>query len=612
MKRISCLKVISYILVAGILFSGCRKNEDSGPAIQSDLSVTMAVNVNSPKVGSNVTFTITATNNGPSAATGIIVKDEIPSGYTFVSATPSTGSWTTPNWMINDLANAGTATLTLVAKVNATGLYGNAATITGAEPDMTPGNNTTPKVPSKLSIPQANDVNLFIWSGLRDYYLWTSQVAGLTNTNYAKADSLNAFLNKFTDPQKLFTSLLYKYEVIDKWSFLVDDSKTIDDWISGISKTMGYDFMLGRIGTSDNLFGFVRYVYKGSPAEKAGMKRGDIFLNVNDQPLTISNYQTLLLGIETYKLGFAVIVDRKISAIDKSVTMTAIEMQENPINKDTVFVYRNQKIGYLVYNGFNADFDLQLNDVIKKFKDANINQMVLDLRYNGGGSVQTSIYLASMLYSTDISKLFVTSQYNAALQSYFVEQYGSSALSDNFVTTIAATDKTPATPINSLNLQKIYIVVSDNTASASELLINGLRPYMNVKVVGINTSGKYTASMTIKDWDAKGNVNPNHKFAMQPIVAKYANSLGVTDFVNGLTPDITAEEDIANLLPFGDPNETLLSVVLADMTGGNVIAKALKSAQMGVRKIAGNRDFKPFVNNMYINPIHKKFQNSTK
>ena len=98
-------------------------------------------------------------------------------------------------------------------------------------------------------IPEASEVNKFVFTGLRDYYLWNEMNANLTSTNYEKKDSLNVFLNKFTDPQELFTSLLYKYKEIDKWSFLVDDSKTIDDWIAGISETMGYDFMLGRIGT---------------------------------------------------------------------------------------------------------------------------------------------------------------------------------------------------------------------------------------------------------------------------------------------------------------------------------------------------------------------------
>jgi len=479
---------------------------------------------------------------------------------------------------------------------------------TGCNKDDQLINNVTPTAARPSSTAVSTDVNKFIWNGLHDYYLWTSQVTNLSNTKYNNSDSLNVFLNKYTDPQTLFTSLLYKYDVIDKWSFLVDDSKTIDDWISGISKTMGYDFMLGQIGDSNDLFGFVRYVYKNSPAEKAGLKRGDIFLKINDQQLTVSNYQTLLFATETYTIGFATITNHTISELPKTMTMTAIEMQENPILKDTIFINNNQKIGYLVYNGFNSDFDIELNSVIKKFKDASIDQMVLDLRYNGGGSVQSSIYLASMLYGTEKTKVFAKAQYNTLLQDYFVQQYGAATLNDNFTSTIDATDTKAATPINTLNLQKIYIIVSDNTASASELLINGLRPYMNVKLVGINTVGKYVGSTTIKDWDANGNVNPNNNYAMQPIIVKYTNSVGVTDFINGLTPDITAEEDFANLLPLGDANETLLSYVLADIQGITIAPGTLKSAQIGFRKIADSHKFEPYSKEMYINSFHKKLR----
>jgi hypothetical protein len=131
---------------------------------------------------------------------------------------------------------------------------------------------------------------------------------------------------------------------------------------------------------------------------------------------------------------------------------------------------------------------------------------------------------------------------------------------------------------------------------------------MNVTVVGLNTEGKYTGSATIKDWDEQGNVNPNHTYAMQPIIVKYANSTGATDYVNGLTPNIQAEEDIANLLPFGDPNEPLLAAVLAHIKGIAVTSMTLKSAKIGLEKVAQSRDFKPFANEMYVNPKRPKSQ----
>ena len=132
--------------------------------------------------------------------------------------------------------------------------------------------------------------------------------------------------------------------------------------------------------------------------------------------------------------------------------------------------------------------------------------------------------------------------------------------------------------------------------------IKKLTTYMNVIVVGINTYGKYTGSFTVRDWDQNGVVNPNHKYAMQPITLKVANSKGVSDFVDGLAPTIRAEEDVVHLLPFGDPNETLLAICLADIKGIPVTSIAMKSARFRSEKVADSHIFKPFAHEMYINP----------
>ncbi|MGH2664924.1 gliding motility-associated C-terminal domain-containing protein, partial [Flavobacterium sp.] len=122
------------------------------PVAQANLSVVKTVNNPAPNVGGTVIFTITAGNAGPSAATGVSVNDVLPAGYTFVSATPSVGTWTAPNWTIGNLANGASATLTITATVNATGPYANTATITGVENDPTPGNNTSTAITIPISV----------------------------------------------------------------------------------------------------------------------------------------------------------------------------------------------------------------------------------------------------------------------------------------------------------------------------------------------------------------------------------------------------------------------------------------------------------------------------
>jgi uncharacterized repeat protein (TIGR01451 family)/gliding motility-associated-like protein len=113
------------------------------PVSVTDLFVNKTVSNPKPNVGSNVTFTIIATNNGPSSATGVTVNEVLHSGYTFVSATPSTGTWNAPFWTIGSLPNAGIATLAVAVNVNATGDYANSVTITGRETDPKPENNNT-------------------------------------------------------------------------------------------------------------------------------------------------------------------------------------------------------------------------------------------------------------------------------------------------------------------------------------------------------------------------------------------------------------------------------------------------------------------------------------
>jgi carboxyl-terminal processing protease len=447
------------------------------------------------------------------------------------------------------------------------------------------------------------EIKDFIWKGLNEAYLWVDLVPNLSSTKYSSQTSLNNFLNTYDDPETLFYDLLYKYGEVDKWSWIVKDYTELENSFQGITKSMGFEFGLARISGSNDIFGFVFYVVKGGPADKAGMKRGDIFMKINDTPLTVSNYQSLLYDQSSYKIGFATIVNSIISPNNKSLNLTAEEVHENPIYLDTVYNINSKKIGYLVYNGFMSDYDIALNNVISKFKTAGIEKLIVDLRYDGGGSVRTATYLASMIYGKYTSKVFLMTHYNNTLQTYLTSQYGSGFFEENFTDNIDAEGTNPITPINTLNLTDVYILTTENTASASELLINCLKPYMNVITVGTNTHGKYVASITIKDYISENVVNPNHKWAMQPIVLKISNKDGVTDFVNGLTPTIAVEEDIANLLPFGDINEIMLKTALNSITGSSSSIPVMKSKAMGLMEFINSKQLRPHAQEMYVKEI---------
>ncbi len=471
------------------------------------------------------------------------------------------------------------------------------------------------EIPDPVEIPEANDVNKFIYNGLGTYYYWVSQIPALTNPKYEVRDSLNAFLNQYEDPEELFEDLLYQPNTVDKWSIIVDDSKEIDDWLAGISESMGFDIKLYLISSgSEDLVGVIRYVYKNSPAEKAGLKRGDFFTHINNQHLTISNYSTLLFTQKSYEMGMASYSGAGFNRNGKNINLTAVILQENPIHLDTILNVNGLKVGYLVYNSFsnsydsllNTNYDIELNKVFGRFKDEGIGKLIVDFRYNSGGYISSAVYLASMIFGTNTQQIFAKSQYNSALEQYYTERYGSSYFNIHFESSIEKTDKTPQTPIQSLGLNEVYIITSGETASAPELVINGLKSYMTVKQVGQNTMGKNVGSFTIRDWDDNGNVNPTHKWAMQPIVLKVANSQGFSDYSAGLAPLISKTESPVSLLPLGNPEEVLLKACLDDIRG-------MKSAQVAgkeiLRPFKSSKDLSPFSGMMVLDklpfPLHQ-------
>ncbi len=457
------------------------------------------------------------------------------------------------------------------------------------------------------------EINQFIWNGLSNYYLWTDSVANLSQTKYADTNKLNSFLIPFSDHEKLFSSLLYPTR--DKWSWIVPDYTVLEKEFQGITKSFGFDFGLVLYGNGSDVFGYVRYVVKNSPAYKAGLQRGDIFTKVNGTSLDTANYQSLLFSNTTYTLGMATISGNTIIPNSTQFQLTAIELAEDPIFLDTVYTINNTNIGYLVYNQFVANYDLELNNVFQYFKNQNVQQLILDLRYNPGGSVQTAKYLSSMIYSTNSSLVILKTQYNNLLENYLVSNYGIGYFNQFFASNILASGTNPSAAINSLGLSKLCVITTGNTASASELVINALKAYIPVSVIGTHSVGKYVASITLYDYNKNGiydsvagdYVNASHKYAMQPIILKIANANGVSDFYNGFTPDYVINEYkyLANLLPFGDVNEPLLKAAINNVLG-------LPQTKSGYENntfihVADSKERLPHYNEMYFLPRDLNF-----
>jgi len=474
---------------------------------------------------------------------------------------------------------------------------------TGCEKEIEPKDPDT-EVPA--------DVSMFIWNNMFEWYLWYENVPNLSPAIFPSTDDWYRYLNSFgTDYESLFNSLLYQYGVIDKWSWIVDDYIALENSFAGISKSMGFDFRLMFIYSNSNeLFGYVRYVLPGSPADNAGLRRGDLFTEIDGQQLTDANYRALLINSESYTMGLADFNEQAVEFTANGVTksMVAVELQENPVHYSSVIDVGGVSTAYLVYNAFTADFELELNDVFGDFNSQGVQRLILDLRYNSGGSINTAVYLASMIYGTATNDLFIEYQYNNKIQDYIISDPGlgydfiRKKFADRIDTTTVYHSNPPTLPfINSLNLSELYVITTRGTASASELVMNGLYPYMDVKQVGDTTSGKYVGSLTLYDYTDYPIRNPNHTWALQPIVLKVANSVGTSDFVDGLIPDISTEEDVVNLLPLGDVNEPLLKATI-DYILGLKSFQAIQTFDHDFRPFKDSKDFIPHSKEMYLDP----------
>ena len=445
-----------------------------------------------------------------------------------------------------------------------------------------------------IAPPASLEIQDFIWKGMNQYYLWQADVPNLADNRFADQTALNTFLRGYPVPEDLFAALRVSTS-IDKFSWIVSDYLELEGTLQGTTKNNGIDFGLSfKPGSTTDIFGYVRYIIANSDASTKNIKRGDFFTAVNGTQLTVSNYKSLLFGAnESYTLNLAEFNGTTIVGNEKSVSLTKTVLSENPILINKVITSGAHKIGYLMYNGFYANYDKQLNDAFAALKLQGVTDLVLDLRYNGGGSVQSATRLASMITGQFTGKVFAKQQWNAKINAYF-EAENPSALFNYF------TDKIESTAINSLNLTKVYILTSASSASASELVINGLEPHINVIQIGDVTVGKNVGSVTLYDSPSFGseNRNPNHRYAMQPIVLKIVNSVGFGDYFKGLQPDLLVKETLSTLGVLGDTAEPLLSTAIGKITGTSRMARQSPGKEFDFFTDA--KSIKGMQNQMYI------------
>lgn len=462
---------------------------------------------------------------------------------------------------------------------------------------------------------EASDEKQFVWRGLNYWYFWQEDVADLADNRFGSSAGFHTYLNQFRDEEELFDNLLFRE---DKFSWFIQDYIVHEEARLGTSKSFGFRFGLLQESSNNNrVLGYVRYVVPGSPADNAGLKRGDVFNGINGQAITLNNYLDLLSG-DTYTLSLAKVTDftpsprtYTLENLDEEITVTAITLQENPVHTSKIIDTGSAKVGYLMYNSFRFNFHEDLNERFREFKNEPVDELVIDLRYNGGGTLLTSALLASLVSGISSDEIFAELIHNTKRSSRndaydFLNEVPVYDNSGNFIRT--------DDEMHNLDMNRLYILSSGNTASASETLINGLLPFgVEIIIIGDVTAGKDEGSITVYDVpeanfsprndQERSLINPTHMRAMQPIIFKIFNR-DKADYPNGFVPNfmIREFEFLENLPELGDPEEPLLAAALNHIKGEEFPAKQVKLQLYESGLILDSTELGPLRDEIYILP----------
>lgn len=454
-------------------------------------------------------------------------------------------------------------------------------------------------------------VNNWIYENMDVFYYWRD-----------KMPTSNSVDSKIS-PDKFFERLLFPYNKTtkegDRFSWIQPSYVDLINSLSGVSsKEIGFEFIPTYLQEGKDDIGLiVAYLKKGTKAETSGLKRGDIITKVDGIQINKNNWFSVLYqNKSSYQL-------EGINFSGKITVEPTGNYAENPIYIDNIYTEGSKKIGYIVYNQFTPDngdksysYDKQLANIFAKYETENVSDVILDLRYNGGGYVSCATNIASALVpNRNTKEIFFYKDYNSVFDALAKKELGNDYdrfindyFRDNILNQKDDGSEVAVAPIPNYGnkINKLYILVSENTASASELIINGLIPFMKDKMylIGEKTYGKNVGSITL--YDEKDSRN---KWGMQPIVSRSYNKLNQSDYAIGFTPGIeVAGKEISEftgilehgIKPLGDKEETLLAIAIADITGKLKSSVLKRLAAPDVKPIGSSLELKRSAYQMFI------------
>ena len=408
--------------------------------------------------------------------------------------------------------------------------------------------------------------NTFAYNVMNTYYLWKDDISSQLETWITTED-----------PVKKVESVRFG---MDRWTKLYEDYSSFESFSTGNGETFGMDFSLYYYDEAQTqICAVVNYTYENSPARQTGIRRGDVILSIDGEILTPDNYMTVaskLIEDGTVTLG---------TEDGRTLHLQSKEMYENPVHTSATLDYGGKRFGYLHFTNFTLDSCKDLESAFASFKAQGITDLVLDLRYNSGGYVITSVTLASMIAPIDAVKN--RSIYNKEIYNDILTQSDEDVerFEQKVTYTSSSGQEVTVHPLEvNPGVEHLWVIVTDRSASASEALICGLKPYMDVTLVGKQTSGKFTGGVLVKatNWfdslkDTKMDIEQGKKalptWGIYVITSRYSDCNGVTlSMPSGISPNYETSDNPFDPIPLGDPSESMLAATLSIATGGPVPA----------------------------------------
>jgi carboxyl-terminal processing protease len=412
--------------------------------------------------------------------------------------------------------------------------------------NVLPENTLTPEM--------ARDSLFYI---MKEFYLWYDmpEASSVTETNK----------DNYTDPSALLEAMRYK--TLDRWSFIAD----YDEFTAEMSgEFVGHGI---RISLDSEGKARIAMIYNNSPLYANGVRRGWIIKKINGTDLApilqandLTAYSNLLgaskAGIKNvFVFQNARGREVKIQSIKSSFKVNTV------IVKDTLQLTTGTT-GHLVFDQFITPSADELAAAFTYFKSVGAKDLILDLRYNTGGYLAIAQALASYISGgAQVGKVFAKLTYNDKHQ-----EANSSFLFKN--------------TSYSLNLPRLVVITSRSTASASEAVINGLRPFMNIVTIGDTTNGKPTG---MNGWDV------GKKYYFWPVTFKIVNASNEGDYFDGIFPAKVVADDITH--DFSNRNELCMKEAIHYLETGSISTN--KSAYLFKRQ--PNFSEKPaWMNNAFV------------